>query len=98
MYIPNPVDTKDVKLPEGLEALCEQIARNTHEVWARGRMAEGWRYGPARDDSHKLHPGLVPYEDLPESEKEYDRRTTLESLKVIYKFGYEIIGNRAREI
>ena len=93
MYSPAPIDLRDVLLPDGLERLVEQLARNTHEVWASQRMAEGWRYGPARDDREKLHPGLVPYEALSEGEKEYDRRTSMESLKLIYKFGYRIVGS-----
>ena len=91
MYVPKPIYSGDVVLPDGLEALCEQLARNTHDVWASRRIAEGWRYGPVRDDIQKLHPSLVPYEELPESEKEYDRRTSMESLKLLYKFGYRIL-------
>ncbi len=53
-------------------------------------MAEGWRYGPRRDDAKKCHPSLVPYKDLSESEKDYDRNTALETLKVILALGYKI--------
>ena len=45
------------------------------------QIAEGWRYGPCRDDEKKLTPCLVPYGELPEVEKEYDRITALETLK-----------------
>ena len=33
---------------------------------------------------------LVPYDELPESEKEYDRNTAIETLKLIIKLGYKI--------
>ena len=89
-YHPHPLDTNDVVLPQSLEVLLEQLARNVHEVWAAGRMADGWKYGEERDDERKLHPCLVPYDQLPESEKEYDRRTALETLKTIVKLGYTI--------
>ena len=89
-YKPCPLDTSDVKIDSSLEALTEQLARNVHEVWAAGRMAEGWKWGEERDDARKLHPCLVPYEALPESEKEYDRRTAMETIKTILKLNYTI--------
>jgi hypothetical protein len=90
-YEPRPVDTAKVKLPEELHALLEMLAENTHEHWAKQRMAEGWTYGPKRDDARKEHPDLVPYDQLPEAEKAYDRKTALETLKVIVARGYEIL-------
>lgn len=89
-YIPNPAETSDVELPEELLPLIEEMAKNVHEVWAKNRMAEGWTYGPERDDTHKKHPCLVPYEELPENEKEYDRATSQETLKLILKLGFDI--------
>ena len=89
-YVPAPFDTSHVTLSADLLALTELLARNTHEVWARQRIADGWRYGPKRDDRAKEHPGLVPYDQLSESEKEYDRGTVLETLKGIVALGYRI--------
>ena len=90
-YIPQPVDTTGVVLPEELNALAEEIAKNVHEVWSAGRIQEGWTYGEARDDARKHHPCLVPYEDLTETEKEYDRHTSQETLKLIMKLGFKIV-------
>lgn len=89
-YIPQPIDTKDVVLPEELQELAEMIAQNVHEVWSAGRMADGWTYGKERNDANKHHPCLVPYEELTESEKEYDRSTSQETLKLIMKLGFKI--------
>lgn len=89
-YTPQPVDTTDVTLPEELNALAEDIAKNVHEVWSAGRINDGWTYGEQRNDAEKKHPCLVPYEELSESEKEYDRRTSQETLKLIVKLGYKI--------
>lgn len=89
-YRPTPIDTRDVILPEDLLKLTERIAENVHDVWAVGRMAEGWTYGPVKDAEKKTTPLLVPYRELPESEKEYDRNTALETLKLIVRMGYEI--------
>ena len=89
-YIPQPIDTKDVELPEELKALAEQMAKNVHEIWAETRIAQGWTYGPERNDAKKKHPCLIPYEELPEEEKVYDRSTSIETLKFILKVGFGI--------
>jgi len=89
-YRPMPVDTSRVVLPPDLAECIELLARNTHEVWAALRMAQGWRHGENRDDAGKLHPDLVPYEELPESEKEYDRRAAAELLRVILALGFKL--------
>lgn len=89
-YIPHPIDTSTVLLPAELVELTEILARNVHEVWAAGRIAEGWRWGEVRDDARKLHPCLVTYDELPESEREYDRQTAIQTLKTICKLGFEL--------
>ncbi|MEG0900248.1 MAG: RyR domain-containing protein [Oscillospiraceae bacterium] len=88
--MPEPIDTSAVELSAELLELIEIIARNVHEVWAAGRIAEGWQWGEVRDDARRLHPCLVPYEELPESERNYDRHTALETLKLIQTLGFEI--------
>lgn len=90
MYNPNPIDTSGVELNEELMKLRETIAENVHDVWAKGRIAEGWTYGSERDNAAKKTPCLVPYKDLPDSEKEYDRNTAMETLRFIIKLGYDI--------
>ena len=90
-YNPQPIDTSDVELPKELNGLAEQIAENVHEVWSEGRMNDGWTYGPVRDDAAKKHPCILPYDELPESEKDYDRRTSQETIKLILKLGFRIV-------
>lgn len=90
MYNPKPVDTSDISLSEELLALTERIAENVHDVWAAGRIAEGWTYGEKKDAEKKTTPLLIPYDELPESEKDYDRNTAFETLKLIVKLGYTI--------
>ena len=89
-YTPQPIDTKDVVLPEELSELAEMIAKNVHEVWSAGRMKDGWTYGEERNDEELKHPCLVPYEELSKTEKEYDRNTSQETLKLIMKLGFKI--------
>ena len=90
MYTPNPKNLDEIVLPEDLLVLTEQIAQNVHEVWAAGRIAEGWTYGEVRDDAKKQTPCLVPYSELPDNEKDYDRNTALETLRLILSLGYRI--------
>lgn len=89
-YTPKPIDTSDVSLSDAMNQLVEQLARNVHDNWALGRIKEGWTYGPQRDDKNKKHPCLVDYDELPENEKEYDRNTAVETIKLILKLGWNI--------
>lgn len=91
MYKPEPVDTSNIAVSEEILLLREKIAKNVHDVWAVGRMREGWVYGEKRDDEKKTSPCLVPYEELSDEEKEYDRNTAFETLKLIISLGYDIV-------
>ena len=90
-YTPKPIDLSDINLPQELDELREAIAENIHEVWSAGRIKEGWSYGPERDDKHKKHPDLIPYSQLPEGEKEYDRETAMNTIKLVIKLGYDLV-------
>lgn len=85
-YVPTPVNTEDVEMKE----LIEILAKNTHDVWAKQRFEDAWVYGPCRDDVLKTNPCLVPYEELPESEKRYDRVVAEQTVKTILALGYRI--------
>lgn len=90
-YKPAPIDTTNVILPEDITGLTEKLAASTHDIWSKNRLAQGWVYGKYRDDEEKHHPFLVPYENLPEEEKKYDRDMAMETLKAIYALGYKIV-------
>lgn len=89
-YNPQPINVSDVVLTDDVNELLEKLARNTHEVWSRSRIDQGWTWGPVRNDELKQHPDLVPYEQLTEEEKQYDRDTARNTLLLITKLGYEI--------
>ena len=89
-YRPQPFDDSKIPLPEELEQLKEELSKNVHEVWAAGRLSAGWKYGPVRDDHKKEHPCLVPYEDLSEEEKDFDRATALSTIRFILSKGYKL--------
>lgn len=90
-YTPRPLVLNHINIPEELIALVESLAENVHDVWAEGRIAEGWTYGSERNDEKKTNPCLVPYPELPESEKEYDRNTAESTVKSILAAGFTIV-------
>ncbi len=89
-YYPQPIETSSISLPPELVQLTERLAKNAHDLWACQRLQDGWTYGPQRDDQAKKHPCLVPYDQLPDFEKEYDRTTVMGTLKAILALGYRI--------
>ena len=97
-YTPKPIDLSDVELTEDLNELREAIAENAHEIWAENRQAEGWTYGPQRDDKLKQTPDMVPYSQLPEGEKEYDREMAMKTIKLLKKLGYDLIKREETEL
>jgi len=93
MYIPKPISLSDVIIPEDLMSRLEQIAKNTHEVWAQSRIAQGWTYGEVRNDELKQHPGLIPCEELSDEEADYDRNISIQVIKTILSQGFSIVRN-----
>ena len=89
-YVPKPIDTSHIQLSEEISKLTEVLAKNTHELWGEQRIKDGWVYGPERNDSKKEHPGLVNYEELSDSEKEYDRITAMNTIKTIVALGFTL--------
>lgn len=89
-YTPAPFDISDVELDGSTAALVERLAANIHDVWARERMNEGWTFGPARDDVARFHPSLVPFDALPEAEKDIDRAVVRNALLPLLKLGFTI--------
>jgi hypothetical protein len=90
-YDPDPPTSGDARLPDALAPLIEQVAERVHDAWARRRLDEGWTHGPERDDAAKTHPGLVPYDALPEAEKAYDRATARATLRAVLAAGYRLV-------
>ena len=91
IYEPSPISLEDVELSDDLAELQEAIAENAHEIWAKNRIDQGWSYGPERNDQKKETPDMIPYCNLPESEKLYDREMAMQTLKLVKKLGFEIV-------
>lgn len=82
------------------DEIIDAIAENTHEVWAKQRMDEGWTYGDTLDDDAKKDPLLKPYKDLTDSEKEYGRtygRLFADELLELQNFNVQLRNNIFQE-
>lgn len=90
VYDPQPISVANIELNPELLELGEAIAENAHEIWASKRRAEGWQYGTERNDEKLETPNMVPYSDLPEIERQYDREMAFQTLKLVKKLGYRI--------
>ena len=93
-YEPHPIDVDSIPLNGDLEQLQDAIAENAHNVWAKARIKEGWTYGREFDDEKKEDPTIMPYTALPDSEKEYDRLTAFNTIKLVKKLGFDIIKRK----
>src|SRR5262245_6183416 len=89
---PKPLDTAHVTLPDDLLPLTEFLAKHTHDMLARQRMADGWSSGPQRDNPLPQPPCLMSYDALPDAEKAYERQAALETLKILTVRGYRIVA------
>jgi RyR domain len=89
-YQPDPLDTEGIVLGNELMALVELLSENAHEIWAQQRMKDGWTFGPKRCDESLRHPCLVPYSELPEAEKIYDRNAVIGTVRAILALGFAI--------
>jgi len=91
IYEPEPIDTSKVEISEELLGFVERRAKNNHDLWAKRRITEGWKYGPVRNEETKQNPDIRFYNELPESEKEYDRESVSQTLKAIVTMVYQIV-------
>lgn len=89
-YHPNPIDLSHIELSQELQADLETISKNIHETWAFQRLQEGWGYGDVTDEARRMHPCMVEYEALPEVEKDVDRATVTQTIKMLLHLGYRI--------
>ncbi|XP_039761395.1 ryanodine receptor isoform X13 [Pararge aegeria] len=89
-FVPTPVDTVSITLATYIEQIRDKLAENIHEMWAMNKIEAGWCYGENRDDAHRIHPCLVPFERLPPAEKRYDIQLAVQTLKTILALGYYI--------
>jgi ryanodine receptor 2 len=89
-YNPQPIPAEHITLSGEILELIEVLAENAHDIWASERLRDGWTFGPDRDDTKLRHPCLVPYPQLPDREREYDRAMVIGSVRAILALGFTI--------
>jgi len=67
------------------------LAIAEHSRWNASRLIAGWRYGAERNDAQKIHPDLVPYDQLTEVVKDYDRDAIRNLPSLFAELGWEIV-------
>lgn len=73
-----------------LDSEVEELAMIEHERWMEQKNSDGWKYDPLTDKAGKKHQLLLPWEELPESEKEKDRILVRSIPKILANAGYAI--------
>jgi len=89
-YHPRSIDLSQAAIPAEIRSSLEELSEIVHDQWAATRMAEGWKLGPVLDAARKVHPSIVPYNELPEKEKDRDRNSVLAAVAALIEKGYEI--------
>ena len=89
-YMPQPIVIDGIEIGEQLAELIDELSKNAHELWAAQRFTDGWSWGEHRDDKKKTHPCLIHYDELPDTEKVYDRKMVVGTLQAIIALGYSI--------
>ncbi|OGN72213.1 MAG: hypothetical protein A2X25_00695 [Chloroflexi bacterium GWB2_49_20] len=69
----------------------EFLAEREHERWMQVKLADGWKYAPETDKDKKLNHCLVPWNELPDDEKEKDRDMVRGIPKMLARGGYAVV-------
>ncbi|XKL68210.1 hypothetical protein PGB90_003701 [Kerria lacca] len=89
-YKPAPLDLSSIILTPKLEELIDQLAENTHNLWAKERIQQGWTYGLNEDGDFLRSPHLVPYFKVDEAIKKANRDTASETVRTLLIYGYSL--------
>lgn len=81
---------RDVSLMEFTEDEIERMAEMEHARWNVERLLDGWKWGEERDVIKKTSPYLVPWSDLPDDVKEWDRETVRKIPEILARVGLEV--------
>lgn len=87
-YKPAPLDLSAITLNAKMEELVDQLAENTHNLWSKERIQQGWTYGLNEDPDLKRSPHLVPYGKVDEAIKKANRDTASETVRTLLVYGY----------
>lgn len=89
-YKPAPLDLGAIILTPRMEELVDQLAENTHNLWAKERIQQGWTYGLNEDPDLHRSPHLVPYSKVDDAIKKANRDTASETVRTLLVYGYNL--------
>nr|CAD7437731.1 unnamed protein product [Timema bartmani] len=89
-YKPAPLDLSAITLAPKMEELVDQLAENTHNLWAKERIQQAWTYGLNEDPDMRRSPHLVPYSKVDEAIKKANRDTASETVRTLLVYGYNL--------
>ena len=87
-YKPAPLDLSAIELSQKMEELVDLLSENTHNLWAKERIGQGWTYGLNEDPDCKRSPHLLPYLYVDEAIKVANRNTASETVRTLLVYGY----------
>lgn len=83
---PEPADDVVSILRQHLELLAEE----EHDGWMDHKLRNDWQPGP-RDDKNRRHDGLIPYRELPDPVKQFDRNSVEKFPQLVTSAGFRIV-------
>ena len=89
-HVPPQPSSSPVPDAVDVAAVAEQLARGSHEGWLRERLAAGWSRGDTIDEPNKRHPALVPYAELPDTERVRLQQMAVASASALASMGHAI--------
>jgi hypothetical protein len=81
---------QEKKLFEFTPEEIEKMSEMEHDRWVDERLRDGWKLGPVKDTEKKTSPYLVPWNQLLEEVKGYDRNAVREIPSVLNRAGFQI--------
>ncbi|KAG6954114.1 hypothetical protein JG688_00012516 [Phytophthora aleatoria] len=93
-YKPNPIDTKEMDLPQWFAPHHELVAAQMHYDWCRGKSLAGWKYGDVRDDAHLVHPLMLPMRALDDTARARNFASVDEIIKCVVALGVHVTYRR----
>lgn len=89
-YVMLPARSNEpAEFPKGEDDL-ERLSIMEHERWMNSKLKAGWKYAPETNKSMKQHSALIPWEDLPEAEKDKDRDLVRAIPRLLTEIGYTV--------
>ena len=94
-----PPGSSEADTRQAIEQNLELLAEGEHDGWVESRQRNGWEKGEPRNTDRRIHNRLVPYDQLPESEKQKDREAVKHYMEIVATAKYQIVtGPQPRRV